>query len=180
MSQVLFKTATKENKSFEDDMPDLEEYEEYPLADFEKDADGNNSTFIGKPILGQRYSWESKKMNFDTGEKTGEMVMNYRAKLLVINEENKEYVSTQLKLKDDKDMIEAWSKSQPFDLVDSIQGISDPEWKDKHNVINVSFNEIHEIVNSLKEVTIEIIPHQSKIKGNTIFWNTMRIIEIGE
>lgn len=164
---MVFGTLVKEEQEFENDEPDIEGFDEFIL-----NTDMNDGTpFTGKPYLGEMYDYVY------TDEETGKEIMNYRANFWIINKENQEVLKTQLKLKNLEDDLTFWKKSVGFDLVNSIETLADPKFKGKHNKINISFKELHDYINSLKEITINTIGQEAKINGNDITWNTIEVVE---
>jgi len=172
---AVLSTLEKEERNTDNSMPDLEEYEEFILNDMDP-----NLIFTGKIHLGNIYSYEVEEINWTTGEKTGKKVTNYRARLVVVNEENKEYLSGQFKLKNDEDKIQVWKGSLAFDIIDSLDKLTNADYGEgKHNILKISFNELQEVINQLEPLTVQVIGHSMKKKDDLTFWNTMRITEIG-
>ena len=156
---MVFGSVVKEEQQFENDDPDIEGFDEFILNTDMEDG----MLFTGKPFLGEMYQFDY------------EGNPNFRANLWIINNENKEVLKTQLKLKSMEDNLTFWNKSVGFDIVDSIETLEDEKFKGKHNKLNISFKELYEYLNSLKEITVETKAHKAEINGNLTFWNTLRV-----
>lgn len=172
---AILTTLEKEERNTDNSMPDLEEYEEFILNDMDPDL-----IFTGKMYLGSIYSYDVDEINWATGEKTGNKITNYRARIAVVNEENQEYLSGQFKLKNDEDKIQVWKGSLAFDIIDSLDKLTNENYGEgKHNILKISFNELQQAISQLEPLTVQVIGHSMKKKKEMTFWNTMRITEIG-
>ena len=166
---MVFKSAKKSEKKFENRDPDIEGFDEF---DLNKDME-DGMPFTGKPYLGDQFEFTF------TDNNSGKEVTNRQANFWIVNNENKEVLKSRLKVKDIKtDEKTFWEKSVGFDLINSIEILSDPKFEGKHNVLDISFKEFQEYINNLNEMTVETIAHKTKIKGNLTFWNTLKVKEV--
>jgi hypothetical protein len=166
---MVFETLKKEEKKFETNDPDIEDYDEFLLgSDMEP-----GMTFKGQPYLGEPYEYTF------TSDYTSKEETNRRCQLWIMNHQNREVLKAQLKLKTLDDEAKFWEGSLGFDLIDSIDRIHNPG-EGNHNIVTISLQELREYLNGLDVVEIRVIEHTSKIKGEDTSWNTLRITRIGE
>ncbi len=154
---AVFKTLTKEKKTFDDEIEGTEEYNIFNVQDLDP-----GTTFIGKPYLG-----DIRENEFEDDE-TGEMVKKYSATLQVINHENEEILKARLNLKSTDDQVQFWQGSQGYDIIDSIEELHEPGTSGIDNVYNMSFKELQEYINNLKIATVEVKFYKGKFTYNTV------------
>lgn len=161
---MVFKTLKKEKKELEE-TPDIEDYDEFLLnADMEPEM-----TFTGKPWMGQPYKFD---LDYD-----GNVTTNYRCNFWIVNKENQEVLKTQLKLKSLEDEARFWENSLGFDLVDSIDRLNGGEGN--YNILTISLKELQGYLNKQTTMTIRVIEHQAKIKGEITTWNSLQVTQVG-
>jgi hypothetical protein len=157
MKFMVFKTLTKETKTFDDDVEGTEDYDVFMVNDLDP-----GDTFIGKPVLG-----EIKENEFEDID-TGEMVKKYSASFLIINHDNKEKLKARVNLKSLNDDVTFWQGSLGYDIIDSIEEMHEPGTSGINNVYNMSFNELKEYINNLKTCTAEVKSYTGKFIYNTV------------
>ena len=163
---MVFKTLKKEKKTLEE-TPDIEDYDEFLLnADMEPEM-----TFTGQPWMGAPYKFD---LDFD-----GEKSTNYRVNFWIVNNQNEEVLKTQLKLKSLEDEARFWENSLGFDLIDSIDRLLTPGGEGNHNILTISLKELQGYLNKQSTMTIKVIEHQAKIKGEITTWNSLQVTNIG-
>ncbi|HNR26168.1 MAG TPA: hypothetical protein PKI66_05600 [Methanobacteriaceae archaeon] len=161
---MVFETLKKEKHELEE-TPDIEGYDEFLLnADMEPDM-----TFTGNPWMGVPYKFD---LDYDGNKST-----NYRVNFWIVNKENQEVLKTQLKLKSLEDEARFWENSLGFDLIDSIDQLHGGEGN--HNILTISLKELSEYLNKQNTMTIRVIEHSAKIKGEITTWNSLKVTEIG-
>jgi len=164
---MVLKSLKKEEKKFENNDPDVENYDEFLLStDMEP-----GMTFTGQPYLGEPYEYKF------TSDYTGEEETNRRCQFWIMNHQNQEVLKAQLKLKSLDDEARFWEGSLGFDLIDSIDRIHNPS-EGNHNIVTISLQELREYLNGLDMVTVKVVEHSSKIKGEVTSWNTLIITKI--
>ena len=131
-------------------------------------------TFAGKPYIGDQYE-------FDWTDDNGKEHVSKQANFWIVNNENKEVLKSKLKVKDiNTDEKTFWNKSVGFDLINSIEILDDPSFAGNHNTIDISFKELQEHINGLKEVVVETLPYKAEINDNLTFWNTVKVVSVGD
>lgn len=154
---AVFKTLTKEKKTFDDEIEGTENYNIFNVQDLDP-----GDTFVGKPVLG-----DIRENEFDD-ENTGEKVKKYSATLQIINHENEEILKARLNLKSTDDEVQFWQGSQGYDIIDSIEELHEPGTGGINNVYNMSFSELQEYINNLKIATVEVKFYTGKFTYNTL------------
>jgi hypothetical protein len=157
MKMAVFKTLTKEKKTFDDEIEGTENYNIFNVQDLDP-----GDTFVGKPVLG-----DIRENEFDD-ENTGEKVKKYSATLQIINHENEEILKARLNLKSTDDEVQFWQGSQGYDIIDSIEELHEPGTGGINNVYNMSFSELQEYINNLKIATVEVKFYTGKFTYNTL------------
>lgn len=167
---MVFASAKKEEKEFENSDPDIEGFEEF---DLNKDLDSGD-TFAGKPYIGDQYE-------FPWTDNNGKEQIGKQATFWIVNNKNKEVLKSKLKVNDiTTDEKTFFKKSVGFDLINSIEILDDPSYAGKHNKIDISFKELQTKINNYKSMTVEIVPYKAEIKSNLIFWNTVNVTAVIE
>lgn len=122
--------------------------------------------FAGKPIL-----QEVEKVQFDPEEPP-----KYRARLLLVNEEDKEYLQINLNLKKDGDIQEnVHEKSTLYALVGGIMNIrTEGAWTTQYNRIRkVDLSEFRDYFE--KEVN-ELVIQVKTIEANDFAYNSFKVV----
>lgn len=154
---AVFKTLTKEKKTFDDEIEGTEEYNIFMVNDLDP-----GDTFIGKPHLG------NINENEFTDDNTQEMVKKYSATLQIINHENEEILKARVNLKGKDDNVTFWQKSMGYDIIDSIEELHEPGTAGIDNVYTMSFSELQEYINSLETCTVQVKTYTGKFIYNTL------------
>jgi hypothetical protein len=166
---ALFSTLVKETKKIEGNRPDTSDYEEFRLNDLD-----DGSSFVGNPFLTQIYENEFDEYN-KRGELTGNKVKKYSANLYVTNDDNKEFLKAKVNFKSDNDSIKVLKGSVAYDIIDSLEQLSEGTKAEDKNVYSMSFKELQDYINDLDSITVKIIEHEADFT-----YNTLRITQIGE
>ena len=100
----------------------------------------------------------------------------YRARLLLIDDEEEEYLEINLNVKQKGDIqTNVHNASSLYALIGGIQNLSNPQWTQMFNRIKrVDLSEWETYINSKESMTVEIVEKQ----GSDFSYNSFRITEL--
>jgi len=160
MKFMVLNSAKGEKREAQNDGKNTQDYE---VFDLNTDM-GDGDEWTGDPFLTEVY----------------ENDYGATAVLYISNHENEEKLRGRVKVKNTNDKVSFWNGSLGFDLIKSIKEANGEIIKDDVNVFTISFMELQEYINSLEEITVQVIPHTAEIKGEIRNWNTLKITKIVE
>ena len=139
------------------------EWYAYTRASLNDFSDGDE--YEGKPLL-----LPVEKVQFDDDQ------VRYRARLLLIDDEEEEYLQINLNVKQDSNIqTNVHNLSSLYSLIGGIQNLNNPGWTKKYNRIKkVDLSEWEEYINSKESMTVEI---QAK-QGSNFSYNSFRITDL--
>lgn len=139
------------------------EWYSYTRASLNDFSDGDE--YEGKPLL-----LPVEKVQFDDEQ------VRYRARLLLIDDEEEEYLQINLNVKQDSNIqTNVHNLSSLYALIGGIQNINNPGWTKKYNRIKkVDLSEWETYINSKESMTVEI---QSK-HGSNFSYNSFRVTNL--
>ena len=99
----------------------------------------------------------------------------HRCRLLIIDDEEKEYLQININLKTaDPVQTNVHNASSLYALVAGLQNLQDPQWSTKFNRIRkVNLNEWQTYVNNLEEMNVKVVTKS----GSSFNYNSFRILE---
>ena len=111
-----------------------------------------------------------EKVQFDDEQ------VRYRARLLLIDDEEEEYLQINLNVKTDSNIqTNVHNLSSLYSLIGGIQNLNNPGWTKKYNRIKkVDLSEWETYINSKESMTVEI---QSK-HGSNFSYNSFRVTNL--
>lgn len=140
---------------------ELFEMNRFYLSDFE-----NGDQFVGRPQLGGIEGM----IDFNNQDKT-----QYVLKFNIVNAETKEYLSINIKLKDDDNVQRnVYKNSSLFALVNSISWILDEYWENYDIIKEVNLINLRNFINSADKVTVEVVEREADFGS----YNSFRVLEI--
>lgn len=155
-----FKTGKREHEEIDGELEGTEDYEEFNLQDL---ADGEEYT-------GQPYLFDIRSSTFnekdENGNETGKEVTKVSATIVIFNHDEQEKITGRLNLKHTDDEHKFWKKSLGFDLLDSIE-VLHGEAPTKENTFTISFKELKDYINGLKDSTIKVKEYRGRFIYNT-------------
>ena len=139
------------------------EWYAYTRASLNDFSDGDE--YEGKQLL-----LPVEKVQFDDDQ------VRYRARLLLIDDEEEEYLQINLNVKQDSNIqTNVHNLSSLYSLIGGIQNLNNPGWTKKYNRIKkVDLSEWEEYINSKESMTVEI---QAK-QGSNFSYNSFRITDL--
>jgi len=139
------------------------EWYAYTRASLNDFSDGDE--YEGKPLL-----LPVEKVQFDDDQ------VRYRARLLLIDDEEEEYLQINLNVKQDSNIqTNVHNLSSLYSLIGGIQNLNNPGWTKKYNRIKkVDLSEWETYINSKESMTVEI---QAK-QGSNFSYNSFRITDL--
>ena len=139
------------------------EWYSYTRASLNDFSDGDE--YEGKPLL-----LPVEKVQFDDEQ------VRYRARLLLIDEEEEEYLQINLNVKQDSNIqTNVHNLSSLYALIGGIQNLNNPGWTKKYNRIKkVDLTEWETYINSKESMTVEIIAKS----GSNFTYNSFRVTNL--
>ena len=139
------------------------EWYSYTRASLNDFTDGDE--YEGKPLL-----LPVEKVQFDDEQ------VRYRARLLLIDDEEEEYLQINLNVKQDSNIqTNVHNLSSLYALIGGIQNLNNPGWTKKYNRIKrVDLSEWEEYINSKESMTVEIIAKS----GSNFTYNSFRVTNL--
>ena len=139
------------------------EWYAYTRASLNDFSDGDE--YEGKPLL-----LPVEKVQFDDDQ------VRYRARLLLIDDEEEEYLQINLNVKQDSNIqTNVHNLSSLYSLIGGIQNLNNPGWTKKYNRIKkVDLSEWETYINSKESMTVEI---QAK-SGSNFTYNSFRVTNL--
>ena len=139
------------------------EWYSYTRASLNDFSDGDE--YEGKPLL-----LPVEKVQFDDEQ------VRYRARLLLIDDEEEEYLQINLNVKQDSNIqTNVHNLSSLYALIGGIQNLNNPGWTKKYNRIKkVDLTEWEEYINSKESMTVEIIAKS----GSNFTYNSFRVTNL--
>ena len=139
------------------------EWYAYTRASLNDFSDGDE--YEGKPLL-----LPVEKVQFDDDQ------VRYRARLLLIDDEEEEYLQINLNVKQDSNIqTNVHNLSSLYALIGGIQNLNNPGWTKKHNRIKkVDLSEWETYINSKESMTVEI---EAK-SGSNFTYNSFRVTNL--
>ena len=139
------------------------EWYSYTRASLNDFTDGDE--YEGKPLL-----LPVEKVQFDDDQ------IRYRARLLLIDDEEEEYLQINLNVKQDSNIqTNVHNLSSLYALIGGIQNLNNPGWTKKYNRIKkVDLTEWEEYINSKESMTVEIIAKS----GSNFTYNSFRVTNL--
>ena len=139
------------------------EWYSYTRASLNDFTDGDE--YEGKPLL-----LPVEKVQFDDDQ------VRYRARLLLIDDEEEEYLQINLNVKQDSNIqTNVHNLSSLYALIGGIQNLNNPGWTKKYNRIKkVDLTEWEEYINSKESMTVEIIAKS----GSNFTYNSFRVTNL--
>ena len=136
-------------------------YQRVRLNEYE---DGDE--YEGKPIL-----LPVESVKFDEEEEP-----RYRARLLLIDDEEEEYLEIKLNVKQKGDIqTNVHNASSLYALIGGIQNLSNPQWTSMFNRIKkVDLSEWETYINSKESMTVEIVEKS----GSNFTYNSFRVTNL--
>ena len=127
---------------------------------------GDGDEYIGKPLL-----LPVETVQFDEEEDP-----RYRARLLLIDDEEEEYLEININVKQKGDVqTNVHNASSLYALIGGIQNLSNPEWTTRFNRIKrVDLSEWEEYLNKKESMTVEIVEKS----GSNFTYNSFRITSL--
>jgi hypothetical protein len=165
---MVLDTAKGKQVNFDNDRPDTREYDVFDLNQHM----GEGDTWNGEPYLTEIYP-------SDEYDPSG--------LLYISNHENEEKLRARVKVKNQKnenDPVKFHEGSVGFDLIRTFKEL-DGEVVGDVNQFEINYKDLQEYVNSLDEITVKVIYHESKTKDKktgkpiTIDWKTLEVTKIG-
>lgn len=126
----------------------------------------NDDTYTGKPLL-----LPVETVQFDDDD-----TPKYRSRLLLIDDENEEYLQININLKSNEDtQTNVHNASSLYALIGGIYNLSDPQWTRTFNRIkSVNLSDWEEYINNKETMTVRV--HEKE--GNNFTYNSFRIMEL--
>ena len=139
------------------------EWYSYTRASLNDFSDGDE--YEGKPLL-----LPVEKVQFDDDQ------VRYRARLLLIDDEEEEYLQINLNVKQDSNIqTNVHNLSSLYSLIGGIQNLNNPGWTKKYNRIKkVDLSEWETYINSKESMTVEI---EAK-EGSNFTYNSFRVTNL--
>ena len=139
------------------------EWYSYTRASLNDFSDGDE--YEGKPLL-----LPVEKVQFDDDQ------VRYRARLLLIDDEEEEYLQINLNVKQDSNIqTNVHNLSSLYSLIGGIQNLNNPGWTKKYNRIKkVDLSEWETYINSKESMTVEI---EAK-SGSNFTYNSFRVTNL--
>jgi len=139
------------------------EWYAYTRASLNDFSDGDE--YEGKPLL-----LPVEKVQFDDDQ------VRYRARLLLIDDEEEEYLQINLNVKQDSNIqTNVHNLSSLYSLIGGIQNLNNPGWTKKYNRIKkVDLSEWETYINSKESMTVEI---EAK-SGSNFTYNSFRVTNL--
>ena len=139
------------------------EWYSYTRASLNDFSDGDE--YEGKPLL-----LPVEKVQFDDDQ------VRYRARLLLIDDVEEEYLQINLNVKQDSNIqTNVHNLSSLYALIGGIQNLNNPGWTKKYNRIKrVDLSEWEAYINSKESMTVEI---QAK-SGSNFTYNSFRVTNL--
>ena len=139
------------------------EWYSYTRASLNDFSDGDE--YEGKPLL-----LPVEKVQFDDEQ------VRYRARLLLIDDEEEEYLQINLNVKQDSNIqTNVHNLSSLYALIGGIQNLNNPGWTKKYNRIKkVDLTEWETYINSKESMTVEIIAKS----GSNFTYNSFRVTNL--
>jgi len=139
------------------------EWYSYTRASLNDFSDGDE--YEGKPLL-----LPVEKVQFDDDQ------VRYRARLLLIDDEEEEYLQINLNVKQDSNIqTNVHNLSSLYALIGGIQNLNNPGWTKKYNRIKkVDLSEWETYINSKESMTVEI---EAK-SGSNFTYNSFRVTNL--
>jgi len=127
---------------------------------------GDGDEYTGKPLL-----LPVETVQFDEEEDP-----RYRARLLLIDDEEEEYLEINLNVKQKGDIqTNVHNASSLYALIGGIQNLSNPQWTTLFNRIKkVDLSEWETYINNKESMTVEIVTKQ----GSNFSYNSFRITDL--
>ena len=127
---------------------------------------GDGDEYMGKPLL-----LPVETVQFDEEEDP-----RYRARLLLIDDEEEEYLEINLNVKQKGDIqTNVHNASSLYALIGGIQNLSNPQWTTLFNRIKrVDLSEWEDYINSKESMTVEIVEKE----GSNFTYNSFRITQL--
>ena len=127
---------------------------------------GDGDEYMGKPLL-----LPVETVQFDEEEDP-----RYRARLLLIDDEEEEYLEINLNVKQKGDVqTNVHNASSLYALIGGIQNLSNPQWTTMFNRIKkVDLSEWEEYINNKETMTVEIVTKS----GSNFTYNSFRITDL--
>ena len=127
---------------------------------------GDGDEYMGRPLL-----LPVETVQFDEEEDP-----RYRARLLLIDDEEEEYLEINIIVKQKGDVqTNVHNDSSLYALIGGIQNLSNPEWTTRFNRIKrVDLSEWEEYLNKKESMTVEIVEKS----GSNFTYNSFRITQL--
>lgn len=145
----------------EDNYGEWYSYLRISLSELEHD-----DQYTGKPLL----------LPVETVQYDEEDTPKYRARLLLIDDENEEYLQININLKSNSDVqTNVHNASSLYALIAGTMNLSDPEWSTIYNRIkSVNLEDWETYINSKEKMTIRVVAKE----GNNFTYNSFRIVDL--
>ncbi len=127
---------------------------------------GDGDEYVGKPLL----------LPVETVQFNEEEDPRYRARLLLIDDDEEEYLEININVKQKGDFqTNVHNASSLYALIGGIQNLSNPQWTTMFNRIKkVDLSEWETYINSKESMTVEIITKA----GSNFTYNSFRITDL--